>query len=277
MVVHEEFTPGPDLVIDLTMQRGDGEWNVSVAHPPVLHAWPTMLGLLTIISDAIAAAPWWGDGEARVKVPEIGSSWVTLDGRTETVVHFDPAHDKVQFLSPAEWRFADLRAFSDGTLRPASVVPTPTADDWIDPAVRLPEVGEYVWILDHMGGVTSWQVYERMVDYDWWHGINGWAPILVGPPPIPDASDAPDDQAVMDQTARARAEAISPNPEFIEGYMARWLHLPTTAPRSTEVIFINPSTYLIDGKPVDFDELRSVEGPGWGLLPLADAPIEGDE
>ena len=25
------------------------------------YTWPTMLGLLTIISDAIAAAPWWGD------------------------------------------------------------------------------------------------------------------------------------------------------------------------------------------------------------------------
>jgi hypothetical protein len=185
MVVHEEFTPGPDLVIDLTMQRGDGEWNVSVAHPPVLHAWPTMLGLLTIISDAIAAAPWLGDGEVERWVPEIGSSWVTLDGETYGEVYMVFADGEVMFTDDGFASLADFNEF----WRPATVVPTPTADDWIDPAERLPEVGEWVWILDHMGGVTSWHVYERMVDYDWWHGINGWAPILVGPPPIPDASN----------------------------------------------------------------------------------------
>ena len=105
-----------------------------------------------------------------------------------------------------------------------TVHPPQTSDDWIDPAVRLPEVGEWFWY-DYGDGDISAYVHVDG-DRDWRPGSR-WAPILVGPPPIPDA-DAPDDQAAMYQTARARAEAISPNPEFIERYMARWLHLPTT-------------------------------------------------
>jgi hypothetical protein len=209
MVVHEEFTPGPDLVIDLTMQRGDGEWNVSVAHPPVIHAWPTMLGLLTIIGDAIAAAPWWGDGESvpqaeRERLNEYGVPWVSRVPATagvyvvttEGVTYDGWVKDD---RDEPRWPLAD---FLD-TFTPATVVPTPTADDWIDPAVRLPEVGEWYWLrrIDddgYMVGILSEGARQYEIDRREWTGRYMWAPILVGPPPIP---DAPDDQAAMHQTA----------------------------------------------------------------------------
>ena len=56
-------------------------------------SWPTMLGLLTIISDAIAAAPWWGDGEARVKVPRPGELWADFNDGRPDVVSIDSVDD----------------------------------------------------------------------------------------------------------------------------------------------------------------------------------------
>ena len=185
MVVYEEFTPGPDLVIDLTVQRGDGEWNVSVAHPPVPHAWPTMLGLLTIISDAIAAAPWWGSGASGVELPAVGSYWLDEFGAPYMVDGYDidgPVSHDGTFGLP-------LENFTNGSYRPATVVPTPTADDWIDPAVRLPDVGEYLWVLVGTAPLVAWIAGRFTDSAPWPDDWVRWAPILVGPPPIPDASE----------------------------------------------------------------------------------------
>jgi hypothetical protein len=234
MVVHEEFTPGPDLVIDLTMQRGDGDWNVSVAHPPVIHAWPTMLGLMCIISDAIAAAPWWGSG-AGVALPIPGlfvtsggdAAWVTkgyaFDGEVcvyrlgaETAPDIVSVANARRTLRPATvvptdeyqamqqmadgWELGTEMVMNGGgfdwthggeviaTVAPVdgyTVVMTPTADDWIDPAVRLPEVGEWVWVQVISYGIDVMACEFVAVG----RGFHRWAPILVGPPPIPDASE----------------------------------------------------------------------------------------
>jgi hypothetical protein len=152
-------------------------------------SWPTMLGLLTIISDAIAAAPWWGDGEARVKVPAVGSVWADFECDPPDIVSVDSVDDDGTI-----WLWSMGRDYAwSGCLdrflrhyRPATVVPTPTADDWIDPAVRLPDVGEWFW-WDYGDGDISAYVHVDG-DRDWRPGSR-WAPILVGPPPIPDASE----------------------------------------------------------------------------------------
>jgi hypothetical protein len=167
----------------------------SIREPSVAY-WPTMLGLLTIIGDAIAAAPWWGNGEVERWVPEIGSSWVTLDGETYGEVYMvctDEAGVRpwVMFTDDGIISLADFNEF----WRPATVVPTPTAEDWIDPAVQLPEVGEWYWY-DYCDGDIS--AYMHQSGDETWRPGSRWAPVLVGPPPIP---DAPDDQAAMYQNA----------------------------------------------------------------------------
>jgi hypothetical protein len=189
------YPKGYDLETDLPFNlKVDGCWLAE--RTPASHHWPTMLGLLTIISDALAAAPWWGNGEVERWVPEIGSSWVTLDGETYGEVYMVFADGEVMFTDDGFASLADFNEF----WRPATVAPTPTADDWIDPAVRLPEVGEWHWMF-YRGVVEvtawdepQWEMYasarQTMIDrgdpldYDW-----RWAPILVGPPPIPDASN----------------------------------------------------------------------------------------
>jgi hypothetical protein len=213
---------------------------------PTPDAWPTMLGLLTIISDAIAAAPWWGDGES-APWPEVGSVWVRKDGgigavcvtsanaddlvevvtttggsgynyldhflhtwKPATVVptdEYQAMHERLASISDLERRYSELLtrstrlaehaaalsdAFAPGPTK-WTIVPTPTADDWIDPAVRLPEVGEWVWV-DNGNTETPPIPYVTLVDPvvrrpEWWGEGERWAPILVGPPPIPDASE----------------------------------------------------------------------------------------
>jgi hypothetical protein len=123
------------------------------------YTWPTMLGLLTIISDALAAAPWWGDGWS-----EVGGlgEFVTAALRRGEVVGLEYLGERV-----------------------GTAVPTPTADDWIYPAVRLPDVGELVWWSDAWGYVWAGDGAGAKVLPPHYR----WAPILVGPPPIPDASE----------------------------------------------------------------------------------------
>jgi hypothetical protein len=160
---------------------------------PTRDRWPTMLGLLTIISDAIAAAPWWGDGAGGVELPAVGSVWVARPGRSlasphVTVTAVEPpvgvAQARVGTVGPGrEWVSGQLGNFLHEHV-PATVVPTPTADDWIDPAVRLPEVGEWVWWLTKYGNLNCTR-------HSGTFGGARWAPILVGPPPIPDASEVP--------------------------------------------------------------------------------------
>jgi len=168
-------------------------------------AWPTMLGLLTIISDAIAAAPWWGDGEGGVELPAVGSVWVARPGRSlasphVVVTHVEPpvgvAQARVETVGLSGSVYGPLGNFLHEH-RPATVVPTPTADDWIDPAVRLPEVGEWYWYPYGDGTVGV----DRGGRYDDYHTNWRWAPILVGPPPIPDASEVQDDQTATDGRA----------------------------------------------------------------------------
>jgi hypothetical protein len=147
--------------------------------------WPTMLGLLTIISDAIAASPWWGDG-SELPWPDPDEWYAQFNGTQIDVVstyrsiiepdvvavwldHED--NDPIHLTREEFW----------ASYRPAAVVPTPTADDWIDPAVRLPDVGEWVWMVREWGEVAPFKFRGNGVTV----GVHRWAPILVGPPPIP--------------------------------------------------------------------------------------------
>ena len=173
-----------DPVIDLRGLRG-----AIYCHHRDDYSWPTMLGLLTIISDAIAAAPWWGSGESKPvlpDLPQVGSLWADrMSGDLVTVTSHGRSlgGDDLVYQGAWFWKAADFheRYF------PATVVPTPTADDWIDPAVRLPDVGEWYWWLNCNGdGLQAFLHYDGD---DTWPGGSWWAPILVGPPPIPDASE----------------------------------------------------------------------------------------
>jgi hypothetical protein len=73
----------PDYLIYVGLDHGGVHQAIvlsGVAGLPRMEDWPTMLGLLTIISDAIAAAPWWGGGESSPELPAVGSVWVRKDG-----------------------------------------------------------------------------------------------------------------------------------------------------------------------------------------------------
>lgn len=234
--------------------------------------WPTMLGLLTIIGDAVRGVPW-GHGECVPEPWQIEDGHMYLvNGRNPELVEGTPvwikpcwgeAHphygqlaelivagsDKIQHVNPGavgdnftpatviptdeyqamrerldgisglEKRYSELRAraakleaeaewLSKGSeaisesIANCTVIPTPTADGWIDPADRLPEVGEWMWTLaDGAIGTCTWgeaeqEMYasarQRMIarsdllDYAW-----RWAPILFGPPPVPPGAHGP--------------------------------------------------------------------------------------
>ena len=134
--------------------------------------WVTMLGVLTMVTNAVSGVPWAnGAGKAKPHDIEVGGVYVDGDGIPFTV-------DAVN-----KWQaFTYWASISPYEHRPATVVPTPTADDWIDPAVRLPEVGEWVWWLTKYGNLNCTR-------HSGTFGGARWAPILVGPPPIPDASE----------------------------------------------------------------------------------------
>ena len=135
------------------------------------------------------------------ELPRPGELWADFDDGRPDVVSVDSVDDDGTI-----WLWVMGRDYAGSYCldrflrhyRPATVVPTPTADDWIDPAVRLPEVGDAVWL--YKWGESP--VVARDFDYRQWHywneALDGrgagatdwrWAPILVGPPLISDASE----------------------------------------------------------------------------------------
>jgi hypothetical protein len=186
------YPKGYDPEMPINVDYGDG--NSAFRAFPSESGWPIMLGLLTIISDAIAAAPWWGDGESEPVLPEVGSVWVGDKGHVWVIsdagftrgASIDSSYFWVSGDDGEAMRLTDFARL----YRPALVVPTPTADDWIDPAVRLPEVGEWVWLRYTSGGVDALQVSPYIAKYGFDtrlspRAVGVWAPIIIGPPPIP--------------------------------------------------------------------------------------------
>jgi hypothetical protein len=182
--------PDPASTVDVRVHPGPESWRLQTrAHQ--LGNWPEMLGILHMVTAAVHGVPW-GDSATRLTMPTTGSVWVQVDGERDIAVVVtalegrptaDVDGDTWIHHSAGTHKWKNFRH----KFRPATVIPTPTADGWRRLADEQPDDPyEKVWARQR-----DWLPYRDPIIRDATQ-LDGadwlWQPVppgVIPPPPSP--------------------------------------------------------------------------------------------
>jgi hypothetical protein len=176
----------PDHIMDTSWQGF-----TAVCPTPTAGAWPAMLGLLTIIGDAVRGCPW-GEPKASPVLPEVGSVWLAGNRMAHerpyaraSIVRENGKNGWVALTEASKDSTGRIEWFLD-TYVPATVIPTPTTDGWRSQADEQPAEGQLCWW--HNPAWPDGHEPEALTYYEVMHPGDRWVwqpvpPGVIPPPP----------------------------------------------------------------------------------------------